>query len=118
MLRLSRFGLGLLLLNLTLVGQELVCAHEAQAVELPASTDHGSSRSHHEESVPSDSRDEPCDEPGAQCCDAIASCTVAGVPSQALGRVAGPHPGRALSTGAESHLASTPVEVATPPPRR
>ena len=47
MLRLSRFGLGLLLLNLTLVGQELACAHEAEAQVLPASAGHAGSPTHH-----------------------------------------------------------------------
>lgn len=118
MLRISRFALGLLLLNLTLVGQELACAHEAQATEIPASTDHhGGVPSHHEQDVPSSPQEEPCEEPGAQCCDAIASCSVAGVPRQALSRAARPHAERGLIAAAESHLASTPVEVATPPPR-
>ncbi len=118
MLRISRFGLVLLLLNLTLVGQELACAHEAQAAELAASMDDGGSLSHHEAGVPSDPDGQPCDDSGAQCCDAIASCTVAGVPRQQLTRAFQPYPAGLLIAGAESHLASTPLEVATPPPRR
>jgi hypothetical protein len=117
MLRISRLALAMLLLNLTLVGQELACAHEAHALELPASMDHGS-QSHHEGDVPSGPEDQPCDEPGGQCCEAIASCNVEGVPRQALSRADRPRAERALIAGAESHLASTPVEVATPPPRR
>lgn len=117
MLRLSRLGLGLLLLNLTLVGQELACAHEAEALELPASAGHAGSPAHHED-VPSDPNGQPCDESGARCCDAIASCAVAGVPDQPLGRAAHVHPERALVSGLQSHLASIPLEVATPPPRR
>lgn len=117
MLRLSRFAIGLLLLNLTLVGQELACAHEAKALEPASSTDHGSSPSHHED-VPSDPDGRPCDEPGAQCCDAIASCAVDGISRQALTRAAHPHSERALIAGAESPLSSIPLEVATPPPRR
>lgn len=118
MLRISRFALGLLLLNLTLVGPEVACAHEAQAAETPASTDHhGGTPSYHEQHAPPGPQEDPCEEPGAQCCDAIASCAVAGVPRQALSRAARPHLERGLIAGIESHLASTPVEVATPPPR-
>lgn len=117
MLRLSRLGLGLLLLNLTLVGQELACAHEADARELPASMDHAGSLAHHDDRLP-DSDDQPCDETAAQCCDAIASCSVAGIPRLTPTRAGHPQPERALITGAESHAASAPLEVATPPPRR
>ena len=117
MLRLSRFGLGLLLLNLTLVGQELACAHEAQATELPASAHHADTPSHPED-APSDPHGQPCDESSAQCCDAIASCAVDGVPKQPIARAGHPRSDRALISGAQSHLASIPLEVATPPPRR
>jgi hypothetical protein len=117
MLRLSRFGLSLLLLNLTLVGPELACAHEAEALELSASVEHAGSQSHHED-APSDPRDQPCDEPAAQCCDAIASCAVNGIPRQPLTRAAHLLSEPALISRSESDLASIPLEVATPPPRR
>lgn len=116
MLRISRFALGLLLLNLTLVGQELACDHATQAMEIPASTSHDS-QSHRQGGVPSVPEERPCEEPGGQCCEAIASCNVEGVPRQALSRADRPRAERALIAGAESHLASIPVEVATPPPR-
>jgi hypothetical protein len=117
MRRISRFGLAVLALNLTLVGQELVCAHEAAALEQPAHTDHGASTPH-EQSLPPDRDEPPCDESAPRCCDAIASCAIAGVPGQVL-RDDGPaRPEAALIAVTQRHLVNAPLEVATPPPRR
>lgn len=117
MLRLSRFGLGLLLLNLTLVGQELACAHEAQALERPASAAHGGSPSHHQDPAP-EPGEQPCDENASACCDAIASCAISGILGQPGGECGPLHPGAAVTVIAEAHRANAPLEVATPPPRR
>ena len=117
MLRISRFGLVLLLLNLTLVGQELACAHEAQAAELPASTAHSGSPSHHQDPAP-EPGEQPCDEDASQCCDAIASCTIVGILGQAGGDCDPAHPDAAVTAVTEAHLTNAPLEVAIPPPRR
>lgn len=117
MLRLSQFAVGLLMLNLTLVGQELTCAHEAQALELPASAAHTGSPSHHQDPAP-EPGEQPCDENASQCCDAIPSCTIAGVLGQTGGDFDPPHRGAAVTAVAETLLANAPLEVATPPPRR
>ena len=117
MLRISRVGLALLLFNLTMIGWELACAHEAQALELPAGSHQGGSSSHHQEPLPQPD-EQPCDETGSQCCDAIASCTIAGLLGQADSECDAPLPPAAASTIAERPFANAPLEVATPPPRR
>ena len=117
MLRTSRVGLALLLFNLTMVGWELACAHEAQALELPAASHRDGSSSHHQEPQP-EPDEQPCDEPASQCCDAIASCTIAGIAGQADSGYDATLPTAAASTIAERHFANAPLEVATPPPRR
>lgn len=117
MLRISRVGLALFLFNLTMVGWELACAHEAQALELPAGSHHGGSPSPHQEPQP-EPDEQPCDETASQCCDAIASCTIAGVVGKADSEYGAPLPAAAASTIAERHFANAPLEVATPPPRR
>lgn len=116
MLRISRFGLSLLLLNLSLVGQDLVCAHEAQALEQPAGAAHEGSGSHHQ-SLPPTSQQSPCDESSSQCCDAIASCAISGVPERASHDTMRPDLQLGRIAGIELHLSSAPLEVATPPPR-
>lgn len=116
MRRLSRFGMALLLLNLSLVGQELACAHEAVALEQPAGSHHADSETHHDR-APAESDRPPCDASSAQCCDALASCAVAGVP-QGFDRAMGSSlVDRILIPATDLRLASTPLEVATPPPR-
>lgn len=115
MLHLSRFGLGLLLLNLTLFGQELACAHDSEARAQPASADHGGPP-HHQDPAP-EPAEEPCDETAAQCCDAIPSCSIAGLVGQPYSEYDTPLPTAAARTIAELHLVNAPLEVATPPPR-
>src|SRR5688500_16825486 len=116
MLRISRVGLALLLFNLTMVGWELACAHEAQALELPASAHHGGPPSHEQEPPP-EPDEQPCDETASQCCDAIASCTIAGIVGHADSECGTPPSTAAARTIAELHFANAPLEVATPPPR-
>lgn len=115
--RIARFALALLALNLTLVGRELACAHEAAALAQPAHTGHGASTPH-EQDPPSDRDHPPCDDSARQCCDAIASCAIAGIPGQKLRDDGTARPEAALTPASELHLVNAPLEVATPPPRR
>jgi hypothetical protein len=112
----ARVAVALLLLNLSLVGQELACAHEALALDRPPASAHTGSPSHHEP-APTEQEPVPCDESASQCCDAIASCTVSGVPARGANGPVRPDLHLALIATTDPHLDSAPLEVATPPPR-
>src|SRR5687768_16191738 len=112
MLGISRAGLAMLLLNLTLVGWEPACAHESQVERVSAHTDHAGSPAHHADSAP-DRDEEPCDRDPSRCCDAIASCTIAGIAEQADRDFRADFPESAVTTLADAHFANAPLEVAT-----
>lgn len=115
MRRITRALLALLLLNLSLVGQELACDHEP-ATDQEAAAMHGGDASHHAE-LPTEQRPAPCDDSASQCCDALASCSIAAFAGRDANDDPRPHVHLALVAGADSHLGSVPLEVATPPPK-
>ena len=110
-----RLALGVLLIDMSFAGRDVACAHEAPAAELAAAAHQGPS-SHSSHPLP-DPEPVPCDDSEAVCCEAVAPCTLSGIPA-----------GGVVETGGAAHLAaaifavhtrphSMPLEVATPPPR-
>ncbi len=115
MQRVTRALLALLLLNLSFVGQELACDHEPVA-DHKASAMHDGAAPHHAE-LPTEQPPAPCDDSAAQCCDAIASCSIIAIAGRGANDDDGPDVHLALVSGAYSHHGSAPIEVATPPPK-
>lgn len=115
MQQITRALLALLLLNLSLLGRELACTHEPVADRQSAPM-HDRGAQHHAE-LPSEKGPPPCEDSAAQCCDALASCSITAMTGRAGGDDARPDVRLALIAGADFHRSSAPSEVATPPPK-
>lgn len=116
MKRFSRLAAAILLLNLSLTGSEVVCEHEESAAASLASHDHGLTAD--AAPMPSDDENTQCDESEAMCCNAIASCSVSGVPERINPPLARMHFPESVVAAIAVLPDNAPLEVATPPPRR
>lgn len=114
MQRFARILSALLLINLSLVGQEVACDHEALADHKAPM--HDGSTPHHSE-LPTEEPPAPCDASSAQCCDALASCAIGAITGRDAEGDARPDMHVAFFADADSRRANAPVEVATPPPK-
>ena len=113
MLRLSHLLLGVLLVNLSFAGRDVACAHETAAAEVAGPHGAGSHTAH---PLP-EPEPVPCDDSESACCEAIAPCTISGIPASDLVETDGAAHLTAAIFAVRARPHSLPLEVATPPPR-
>lgn len=116
--RFAHFVVGILLLNLSLTGADVVCAHEQPVAPASAATHEHGAASERPAPPPTNTRNTPCEESGAMCCEAIASCNVSGVPERVGSDVARACFPETIVAAIDFRPDNAALEVATPPPRR